>query len=117
MSENTTPQGIDPNRIAKLLTHAAEQLDNDTVAALHRARNRALERQAATKPVFTLSAGHHIHWPMPHTIPQWVGTAVLLVTIVAGGISYWHHAHEHEMSHLDIAILTDDMPLEVFVDR
>lgn len=117
MSENTIPQEIDPNRIAKLLTHAAEQLDNDTVAALRRARNMALERHTAAKPVFALSAGHHIHWPVPHTVHQWIAMAVLLVAIVAGGIGYWHHAHEHEMNHLDIAILTDDMPMEVFVDH
>lgn len=116
MSKNITPPGIDPKHIARLLTRAAEQLDDDTVTALRRARNKAMKRQATTKPAFSLSTGHHIHWPSAHTIPQWVGTAALLVAIVAGGISYWHHAHE-EVSHLDIAILTDDMPMEVFVDR
>ncbi|HXU94400.1 MAG TPA: DUF3619 family protein [Gallionella sp.] len=116
MSKNTTPPEIDPKRIAKLLTRAAEQLDADTLASLRHARNRALERRAVTKPAFSLSTGHHIHWPSPHTIPQWIGTAALLVAIVAGGVSYWHHSRE-EMSHLDVAILTDDMPMEVFVDR
>ncbi len=116
MSKNTSQPEIDPKHIARLLTRAAEQLDDNTMAALHRARNRALERQASTKPVFSLSTGHHIHWPLPHAIPQWVGTAILLLTLVAGGISYWHHARE-EMSHLEVAILTDDLPMEVFVDR
>jgi hypothetical protein len=116
MSKNTTSPEIDPKHIAKLLTRATEQLDADTVAALRHARNRALERQTATNPVFSLNTGHHLHRSSPHAIPQWVGTAALLAAIVVGGISYWHHARE-EMSHLDVAILTDDMPMEVFVDR
>ncbi|BBJ00013.1 hypothetical protein FGKAn22_17050 [Ferrigenium kumadai] len=116
MSKNTTPREIDPKHIARLLTRAAEQLDDDTVAALRHARNRALERQAATNPAFALSTGHHIHWPLAHAIPQWIGMTVFLVAIVAGGVSYWHHSRE-EMSHLDVAILTDDLPMEVFVDR
>ncbi len=116
MTQNTITPEIDPKHIAKLLTRATEQLDDDIVSELRRARNRALERQIETKPVFSLSTGHHIHWPLSHAIPQWVSMTVLLATIVAGGISYWHHARE-EMSHLDVAILTDDMPMEVFVDR
>lgn len=115
MSKNTTPPEIDPKRIARLLTRAAERLDADTVAALRHARNRALQRQAATKP-FSPGTGHHIHWPLSHAIPQWVGSVALLLAIVAGSIGYWHHAME-EMSHLEVAILTDDMPMEVFVDR
>lgn len=116
MSKNIIPAGIDPKHITRLLTRATEQLDGDTVAALCRARNRALERQASTRPAFSLSTGHHLPWPSPHSVPQWIGMAALLLAMVAGGISYWHHARE-EMSHLDIAILTDDMPMEVFVDR
>ncbi len=115
MSENTAAREIDPNRIARLLTRSAGQLDDNTVAALRRARNLALERQAATAPAFALNTGHHIHWPLPHTTTQWVATILLLAT-VAGGIGYWHHARERE-SHLEVGILTDDMPLEVFLDR
>lgn len=115
-SPGDNSQDVAPGRIAQMLTQATQQLDNDTVAALHRARNRALARQTARRPVFALDAGHNIHWPMPHTSRQWMAAAVLLAAL-AGGISYWHHAHEHDASHLDIAILTDDLPMEVFIDR
>lgn len=113
----TNPHDITPEAITGLLTRATEQLDDNTVAALHRARNLALERQAMNPPVFALNTGRHIHWPIPHTTYQWMAMAALLVAVLAGGTSYWHHAHEREMSHLDIAILTDDLPMEIFIDR
>ncbi|OGS95780.1 MAG: hypothetical protein A3K04_00775 [Gallionellales bacterium RBG_16_56_9] len=116
MSTNINPQDINPDRIAKLLTRATEQLDDDTVAALRQARNAALERQTINEPVFALGTGHRAHWLMPHSAHQWAATAILFVAILVGGVSYWHHAHENEMSHLDVAILTDDLPMEVFVD-
>ena len=116
-SPNNNPRDIAPERIARVLTRAAQQLDDDTVAALRRARNVALQRQSLSKPVFALSTGHSIHWPIPHTIHQWMAMAILLIAALAGGISYWHHAHEREMTHLDIAILTDDLPMEIFIDR
>lgn len=111
------PHDMTPEAIARLLTRATEQLDDDTVAALRRARNFALKRQTLNQPVFALSTGHDIHWPIPHTPHQWMAMAVLLIVMLAGGIGYWHHAQEYEMSHLDIAILTDDLPMEIFIDR
>lgn len=105
-----------PEAIAKLLTIAAQQLDDRTVTALRQARNVALERQSLSRPVFSLSTGHGMHWLMPHSVNQWAAMVILLVATVVGGLNYWQHTQEHELVHLDIAILTDDLPLEVFVD-
>lgn len=122
MNTNHYPSGdnsrdVTPEHIAKLLTHATQQLDDSTIAGLRRAHDRALARQAVSRPVFALDAGHGIHWPLPHTARQWM-TAAILLALLASGISYWHHAREHEAGHhLDIAILTDDLPMEVFIDR
>jgi len=113
---NDNPRGIAPERIAELLTRAAQQLDDNTVAILRQARNAALERQSRSKPVFALSTGHGVRWLMPHSAHQWVATVILLAAILFGGIGYWHHSHENDLIHLDTAILTDDLPLEVFVD-
>lgn len=121
MSTNTNPpnnnsRNIAPERIAQLLTRAAQQLDDNTAAALRRARSTALERQSQSNPVFMLSTGHGLRWLMPHSAHQWMATIILLVAILFGGLSYWQHAHENDLAHLDAAILTDDLPLEVFVD-
>ncbi len=115
-SPNNHPRDTAPERIAELLTRAAQRLDDNTVAALRRAHNAALERQPPGKPVFALSTGHGIRWLMPHSAHQWVATVILLAAILFGGLSYWQHAHENDLSRLDTAILTDDLPLEVFVD-
>ncbi len=111
------PNDISPEAIAGLLARAADQLDEGTVAALRRARDLALEKQSLRQPAFMLSSGHGLHWPVPRTATQWVAAAILLIAAIAGGVNYWHHAHERAMSHLDVAILTDDLPMEVFLDR
>ncbi len=108
--------GINPERIAQLLTRAAQRLDDDTVAALRQARDTALERQSHSRPVFMLSTGHSMRWLMPHSTHQWVATIILLAAILFGGLGYWQHIQENDLGHLDAAILTDDLPLEVFVD-
>ena len=113
-SPNENSRGIAPERIAQLLTRAAQQLDDDTVTALRRARNVALGKQSLSRPVFALSTAHNIRWLMPHSAHQWMVAIILFVAILFGGVSYWQH--ENDMSHLDAAILTDDLPLEVFVD-
>ena len=115
-SPNNNSGNIPPERIARLLTHATQQLDDGTVAALRRARSVALERQSLNKPVFALSTGHNVRWLVPHSTDQWAATVILIVAILFGGASYWQHLHENELSRLDAAILTDDLPLEVFID-
>lgn len=110
-------QDIAPEQIAGLLTRSAEQLDSNTAAALRRARHAALDRQAIHAPAFALNGKHEFHWQLPHTPRQWAAT-VLLLAVVVGGTGYWQHLRQHEMmTHLDVAILTDDMPLEVFIDH
>lgn len=112
MNSNTNT----PKAIAKLLTRAAQQLDDSTVSALHQARNIALERQSLSKPVFSLSTERGTRWLMPHSAHQWAAAVILLVATIVGGVNYWQNTQEHELVHLDVAILTDDLPLEVFVD-
>jgi len=113
-SPKNNSRNIAPERIAQLLTRAAQQLDDDTVTALRQARNVALQRQSLSRPVFALSTAHSIRWLMPHSTQQWVAAIILFVAMLFGGLSYWQH--ENDLSHLDTAILTDDLPLEVFVD-
>lgn len=115
-SPNSNSRNIAPERIVRLLTRAAQQLDDNTLAALHRGRSVALERQSLSKPFFALSTGYSIRWPALHPAHQWAAAIILLAAILFGGISYWQHAQENDLAHLDAAILTDDLPLEVFVD-
>lgn len=121
MKTNSNPpdnpsRSIAPERIVRILTRAAQQLDDHTAAALRRAHHAALERQSQSRPVFILSAGHGMRWLAPHSPHQWVAMIVLIMAMLFGGLSYFQHAHENDIAHLDAAILSDDLPLEVFVD-
>ena len=118
MNTNNQPENINPKHIAELLTRSTQQLDDNTLAALSQARHLALERQLQSRPVFALATGRGLNWVLPHSTQQWVATIIVLVMILFSGASYWQQIQEqeHDISRLDIAILTDDLPLEVFVD-
>lgn len=110
-------QDLNHTRIAELLTQSSGQLDDRIVSSLRLARTVALQRQRC-EPVLSLSAiGHRVHALMPHSTHQWLATVMLLATIIVSVTGYYHYAQEHQGSHLDIAILTDDLPMEVFVDH
>lgn len=107
---------FNPDHIAQLLTQSTRQMDAQTLSALSQARQHALERQAAHAPVFTLAtAGRWSHWLIPHSATQWMA-AVLLAASLVSVASYRHHAQEQQIGELDVAILTDELPMEVFVD-
>lgn len=103
---------INTEQIARLLTQSAEQLNEPTVYALASARRNALQRQSSRSPVFMLAPAR---W-----VTAGMAAGVLMVMLVGTG-SYLHHeqqdqAREQQISDLDVAILTDELPIEVFVD-
>lgn len=106
---------INPKRIAQLLTQSTRQMDSGTLSALSNARQKALQRQTVRAPVFTLATSRWAHILLPLTNHQWV-SVILLAAILFIGTNYWHHAQEQQIAELDAAILTDDLPIEVFVD-
>ncbi|MDO8350270.1 MAG: DUF3619 family protein [Gallionella sp.] len=109
---------LNHTRIAELLTQSSEQLDDRIVSSLRQARAVALQKQGLREHVLSLSAiGHRAHALMPHSTHQWLATAMLLAAIIVSVTSYCQYTQEHQGSHLDIAILTDDLPLEVFIDH
>ncbi|MFZ5502123.1 MAG: DUF3619 family protein [Pseudomonadota bacterium] len=118
MNTDNRPDDFDPKKIAAHLTAASKLLDENTLSALQRGRNRALEKQLRHRPVVALSTGHHEHHWMPHTMQQWLLASAIVLAILVGSMSYWHHAPEpsQDSYRLDIAILTDDLPMDVFID-
>ena len=107
---------LNHQHIAKLLTQSTGQLDDQILSSLRKARSVALHKQRVHEPVFSLNAiGHRAHSLMPHSTHQWVATTILLAAIVVGVTGYWQNTHDHR--NLDLEILTDDLPIEVFVDK
>lgn len=116
-----TPNTNRPESIAKMLTRSADALDTKTTDKLRRSRNVALSRKPAPNAILALSSGNAAHMLIPHTPQQWFATVILLAALLVSLASYWHHGTEtdlnyQDMSHLDIAILTDDLPMEIFLD-
>ncbi|MBI5431183.1 MAG: DUF3619 family protein [Nitrosomonadales bacterium] len=106
---------LDTGKITQLLTLSTKQLDARTLSALSNARQKALERQAECAPAFAFNAGGEAHNQRQESIQYWV-VAGLLAAMLIAGTSFWQHIQEHQTAELDVAILTDDLPIEVFVD-
>jgi hypothetical protein len=112
---------LNPEKIAQLLTKSTQQLDEATLSALADARQNALKKQSVRAPLFTLtsdSVHNSVRWTdrlIPHSAQPWIA-AGLLVAILFAGTSYWQHVQEQQIDDTDVAILTGDMPIEVFVN-
>jgi Protein of unknown function (DUF3619) len=112
---------LDPGKIAQLLTQSTRQLDAVTISALVNARHNALERQSVRAPVFTharVSVLTSVHWAnrlIPHSAQPWIAGGLLIAVLIAG-TSYWQNIQEQQIDETDVAILTDELPIEVFVD-
>lgn len=106
---------LNPKRIAQLLTQSTRQLDSGTLSALSNARQKALQRQSVRVPVFTFATGRWAHLHLPFSAHQWISVGLLAAALIIG-TNYWHHAQEQQIADLDVAILTDELPIEVFVD-
>lgn len=106
--------------IKELLNTSTMQLAPATLEKLRSARSRALEHQRTRRSVPVIAwLGQHegsndsFHMPKPMA---WA-IAVLFAAFLASGASFWHNYDaEHEISEVDIAILTDDLPIHVYVD-
>jgi hypothetical protein len=106
--------------LAPLLDRAAQQLDPDTLDRLHSARRQALSRHSTTAPAALLSRLHHLvtdhgHESHHHRALNWAGGLLLLAAVLAGGWQ-WQQSALHEHASIDLAILTDDLPLHMYVD-
>ena len=117
MTTNPSGKNMDPGKIAQLLNLSTQQLDASTLSALNSARQSALKRQTVHVPVLALGTGRETHHWVPDSIQQWVVAGLLVATFMVG-IGFWHNINvkEPQAVELDVAILTDDLPIEVFVD-
>ncbi len=105
--------------LGRLLSRSAAQLDKETSDKLLAARHAALQHQQTTQqtPVLAWLNEHGLilHHPSHKMVNR--GLAMLLAAVLLLGISfYWQHACEHDHSDIDIEILTDDLPVDMYVD-
>ena len=110
---------LDPEFIRQLLNCSLDRIDQSTLANLRSARQRALghhEARSGTLPLFAWSDGHEIfHASAVRQRVYWFG-AILLAASLLGGIAYWQQARDDASIDEEISILTDDLPIQYFVD-
>lgn len=131
-------------RLSRLLDTSADRLPSRITTRLAIARDAALAHvpQAAfvpspARPAHALAAAPHggrthrirvgalvggpsPHDDAPHPGWRWLGIALPLLVVLAGGvsISYLDDAIKaEELADVETAVLTDDLPLETLADR
>ncbi len=111
---------LDPKKITRLLDQSTRQLDDNVLSALQQSRAQALQRQSAPEQVlgFTerFAASGWAHLPHPRSARQWVTICLLALVLASGANLWWQHYHEQQIQELDVSILTDELPLDLFVD-
>jgi hypothetical protein len=111
---------LNTKEIGQLLNRSAAQLDRGTLDKLQSSRRTALQYQRATQqaPVMAWLTQHGLighHSTTGHKTINW-GLATLLLLVLLGGSLYWQQVSERDPADIDIAILTDDLPVDMYVD-
>lgn len=105
--------------IKKILDSSTGQLDPETIERLRMSRTQALDHQRTyTSPVMAW-VGSHNRYFHSHLFSKSanLAIAVLFIACLFAGLSYWQsYAKEREIIDVDIAILTDDLPINVYLD-
>jgi len=111
---------INTQKIKELLNISTSQLSPETLDKLRMARTRTLEHQRVRHRVPALAwLGHHGEHHDTHHFSKpmsWAIAAIFIAGLIVG-VSLWRsYTIEHEICDVDIAILTDDMPIHVYLD-
>ncbi len=107
-------------RIARLLDAGAGELDQPTVDKLAAARKQALARYEARRaPVWswmTATSGGHNHGAQRwHSSLRTALVAAVVVSAIAIGVTW--HSGGSEIADIDAALLTDELPINAFLDQ
>jgi Protein of unknown function (DUF3619) len=112
---------INTHLIKNLLNTSAIQLKPATVEKLRNVRSYALDHQRThgTAPVLAWlsnQGGRNEGFNLSKSI-NWI-VALLFVACLLSAASLWHNytTEEHEISEVDIAILTGELPIHVYLD-
>lgn len=109
-----------PIKIKALLDQSTADIHPTTLEKLIKARNKALSNQRTyTSPVLTWVHNHKgfaNFTPLQRPVNQLFAGILLIACLIAGYTALDSYIDEHDISEVDFAILTDDMPVHVYVD-
>ena len=109
---------LTPDSIKQLLNRSVSGLDRGTIENLRSSRNLALQRHRELQhaPVQAWLT-HHGFWTgnsHSHQKHVYFALVVLFAACLFSGIAYIQHDHDH--SDVDIELLTDDLPVDAYVE-
>lgn len=109
-------QKLNIHDVGRLLDRSASQLNRSTLNDLHSARQRALQQQRVSVSTWVSRNGTlHGHLHLSQRALNWI-IAAIVASLLVINLTYWDHTFEHDHSDIDIAILTDDLPVDMYVD-
>lgn len=108
---------LNHEKIKHLLNRSVIRLEQPVLARLRNAQDLALLRYEARRasPTFAWAGNFTDAGGTPQKI-RFLAAAVLLAAILLGAASYWNQVADNDTSDVDIAILTDDLPMHVYID-
>jgi len=111
---------INTQLINDLLNKSCTKLKPSTLDVLRKSRTLALDHQRAynTNPAFAWIGGQYAKVNSHHQSKSVnLAVAALFVACLISGATFWrNYSTEHEICEVDVAILTDVMPLHVYMD-
>jgi uncharacterized protein HemX len=112
MNEHMNNDGI-----RQLLDRSLSQLDQSTLARLREARQHAVRRAAHSQsPAQAWLDTHFSRFiPRRHATATWVAITLLIAVLLGSAGYYWQQTSDADTA-VDIAILTDDLPISYYVD-
>ena len=106
--------------IRQQLDSSSAKLGSSTLIRLNEVRMQALTRydahHAPRKFGWINALAGSANSTESHSNNYFRTFAMLCLAILFSGIIYWQNAAEQDFTDLDIAILTDDLPVDAYVD-
>jgi hypothetical protein len=105
--------------IKQILDDSSRQLSPVAIERLRVSRTLALDHQRTyTSPVMAWVGAHSGNFHTPRFSKSAnLAFAVLFIACLFSGLAYWQsYSKERDIVDVDIAILTDDMPINVYLD-
>lgn len=105
------------HKVRHHLNLGTEAIDRGTAGRLFAARQKALAHQKTAGVQLSLAGAGHLvaDWILPHAraLVAMVGLSIGVV-----GVTTWNeHEKAAELEELDSALLTDDLPINAYLDK
>jgi hypothetical protein len=111
-------KNMTPNSIKQLLNRSVSKIDRNTIESLRSSRNQALQRHRELQhaPVQAWLTHHGLWAGGSHSHHKQIYWALIVIfaACLFTGITYIQH--DHDRSDVDIELLTDDLPVDAYVD-